>query len=557
MLGDSANATILVTDLVGRHLAPILEPLLGFSSISADEFIKLIPLALVALAAIKASLSIAQWFMWERVGEIVARDLRADLVKRFVFLNPFTRKAAAQETSESQLSSALTTDVRLLREYVIHFYGGLPREGLQVFFLFLTLVMLSPQQALYFLGGVAPVVVVIARLGKSLRRRAGKALKDYSELTEWLQQRLLGIETIKHYQTERLEIANMHELNESMYRRFLRAARIKAASSPLIELVAGASLTLVLYLSLERISDNQTTGAIQLSFFSTLALLTQAGGKLGKYFNANREGVAALKRLKEIDNYLKLNAKMNLSIPVEKVSLGKGDRLIAEGITVTYPQASKPALRNFSFTFEKGKIYCLCGHSGAGKSTLFGVTLGLIPTTRGKVWMEMSSVPDFPIGYMPQKVRLAPASIAENVSYPSPEYDRQKTSRALTAVGLEGFVASLDKDVDMIVGQDGQGLSGGQAQRVQLARIEYHGNPVVLVDEGTSALDPETEILVYTFLRKLADRGSIIMMIAHRASALEIADEILLMKEGELVKSGNAKQIKSSPEFAAYLGSEV
>ena len=112
-----------------------------------------------------------------------------------------------------------------------------------------------------------------------------------------MQQRLLGVETIKHYRTEAIEVRKMHELTDNLYQRFLKAARVKARTSPLIEALSVASMVVVLVIALRDISTGTLTGSVLLSFFATLGLLSQAAGRLGRYLNSNREGAAAADRL--------------------------------------------------------------------------------------------------------------------------------------------------------------------------------------------------------------------------------------------------------------------
>jgi subfamily B ATP-binding cassette protein MsbA len=144
-----------------------------------------------------------------------------------------------------------------------------------------------------------------------------------------------------------------------------------------------------------------------------------------------------------------------------------------------------------------------------------------------------------PIVYMPQKVLLLPDSIAANIAYPEAQYDPMRIWSALEEVGLAGLTSSLDAGIQTQIGEGGTGLSGGQAQRILLARLAYHQAPFVLVDEGTSALDPETERLIQALLRKLTNQGRVVITIAHRHSVVEAADIVLRLEEGLLTSVDN------------------
>jgi ABC-type multidrug transport system fused ATPase/permease subunit len=533
----AADQKLSYESLLGPRIGPWVEALTGTSGTTAGETLHTLPALLIGLAGIRAVLTLVQWYLWERAGEVVSRDIRNDLTQAYLHLDPNIRRSSTARSLEGALSSTITTDVKLLREYITHFYGGLPRELLQVIFLSVTLVLLSPKLTLIFLLGVAPVGVVISRIGKKLRKRASKALSDYSDLSEWLQQRLLGIETIKHFGTEHLEETRMQALTQSLFQRFLGAARIKSRTSPVVEAMAVLAMTIVLVIAMRDVASGQASGAVQMSFFSTLALLSQAAGKLGRYVNSNREGAAAVDRVLRQFSHL-----AGSTLPVIPRALQYDPegttRIVCKNITGQYVEAEAPALKDFSFTFEGGKIYCLAGPSGAGKSTVFNILLGLLSPSKGSIeffvrdrWERRLS----PISYMPQKVLVLADSLGANVAYPEVDWDATCVEQALHHVGLESLYKAWPDGIHTRIGEGGAGLSGGQAQRVLLARLAYHDAPFILVDEGTSALDPETERRIQALLRELAARGHVVITIAHRESAVAAADVTLQLHDGSLL----------------------
>lgn len=522
--------------LLGPRLAPWVSSWTGSHSTSAGQMLHVLPIMLLCLAALRAFLTFVQWYLWERAGEVVSFHIRDDLTKAYLGLDPNVRRSAMSRTLEGALSSSITTDVKLMREYITHFYGGLPRELLSVIFLCVTLVLLSPKLTLIFLLGVAPIGWAISRIGKKLRRRASKALADYSDLSEWLQQRLLGIETIKHFGTEQIEEVRMNSLTQSLFQRFLGAARVKARTSPIIEAMAVIAMTIVLIIAMGDVAKGEASGAVQMSFFATLALVSQAAGKLGRYVNSNREGAAAVDRILAQFGSLS-TAHQSSIIRTPEYDPASPCRIECANVTAQYAGSLTPSLKDLTFTFEGGKIYCLAGPSGAGKTTLFNVLLGLLTPSSGSVrfctsepWHETKS----PVTYMPQKVHLLPESLAANIAYPEATWDSARVREAIDKVGLTDLVKSWQTGIDSRLGEGGVGLSGGQAQRVLLARLAYHDTPFVLVDEGTSALDPETERRIQSLLRGLAQKGRVIITIAHRESVVEGADVVLRLDHGSL-----------------------
>jgi subfamily B ATP-binding cassette protein MsbA len=155
------------------------------------------------------------------------------------------------------------------------------------------------------------------------------------------------------------------------------------------------------------------------------------------------------------------------------------------------------------------------------------------------------------ISYLPQAIPEVPCELGEGVAYPRLRYQPARAREALDSVGFQIDASRLPDGLATRVGPAGLRLSGGQAQRLQLARVAYHRSPVILIDEGTSALDPEMEKLVLSRIRKLADEGAVVVMIAHRLAAVEASDEVLVMSQGALVKSGKTSDVLRSGEFLA------
>lgn len=544
--------SISFASLLGERWAVLLTAVFARDAITIDHLWNFLPIFLISLSFLRASLLVAQWWIWEAVSETYVAALRSRLVDKFLNLSPFARRSLLKE--DEQVSTVISNDIRMFREYLIHFFGGLPRELLQVFFYTISLLMLSPWLFVVFIFGLSPAVVALNRLGKKIRKRSGVALDQYSGLAEWLQQRLLGIETIKHYRMELFEAERMNELTDKMTKSFFRTVRAKVRSGPILEFIAIFSLVLVLYVSFQMVASGLVTGSVLISFFAVLAILAQSASKLGRYFSANREGVAALSRIESFEKTLSQHQQSDIQSFAFYPAADKV--LTLDNISVSYQKSGSPALKEFSYSFKGSKVYCICGPSGAGKSTLMQYILGMLPSQHGRMLISEScrhdNISGELIGYMPQSVRLAPVSIFENIAYPQEIVDEKKARQALKKAGfsaqfIEDFSPKGAKEFSSLE------LSGGQAQRVMIARLFYHNFPIILIDEGTSALDPKTEAIVYQGIENLARNGAAVLMIAHRLSALDIADEVLLLENGRLKAHDHPDQIRVSKAFQDFV----
>lgn len=556
LLNPNPDELIPISSLLGDSLTAVITRWTDSEYVSASLLWRILPVLMVSTAAVRAILMAYQWGVWEWLSESFARGLRQNLVEAYLKLSPQARRE--QPVYDDQLASIMANDVRLVREYFVHFYGGFPRELFQVIFYLVSLVILSPLLFAIFVFGLLPAGLVLSRLGRKLRKRSSQALDIVSRVSEWIQQRLQGIETIKHYRTEALESNKMKDHTSRLMDSFLRAARVKARTSPLTELVAIIAMVMVLLVSFQMVQQGQTSGSILISFFALLGALSQSAAKLGKYYNSNREGAAALERLEACLNFFHSAKQLSLQKEEDLLASESDSLLHCEQLTVIYPRSQIAALDRFSYSFKKGKIYCICGPSGAGKSTLMNVLLGLVEPQKGKIlWSSQFQARQKSIGLVPQRIELANLSLAENISYPDAGYAPERLQMAIKAAGLEQTIQNLPAGAETAIGEGLAQLSGGQAQRILIARLFYHDMQLVMFDEGTSALDPETEALVYQSLRNLAGQGRTIIMIAHRFSALAIADEILLMDQGSLVAAAPPELMTDNPIFQSILGSSL
>jgi ABC-type multidrug transport system fused ATPase/permease subunit len=542
-------------DLIGPVWSSWLSNVLNTDGIRALELYWFLPIFLAFIATVKALLTIFQWYTWEWLGEQLAYGWRQKMVESFVKLKPSRREYEDIIAAERELGGLMTQDIRTCRDYVVHFFGGLPREGMQALFMAISVSTLSPKLFFVFALCLAPIVAFLGRLGKKIRKRANRALEDNSVLGEWIQQRLLGIETIKQYGTESFEIGSMRLASANLYEGFLRATRLKSRTGPMIEVFGVLAICIAVGVAFFEIASGRISGAVAMSFFASLAIFAQSATKLGRYFNSNREGLAAADRIfRVIDQFD--SAKLESVRSPDIFKKADQNALVLSNLCVNY--GKKIAVELVSHRFLAGKIYCIVGASGAGKSSLFSAMLGLRDITSGSLNYELadkiSPSQRLLISYMPQQVPTFPGTIAQNVAYPEQSIDLARVEAALAAVGWTMDQRRLNQGLKTRVGAGELQLSGGEAQRLQLARLIYHKSPFILIDEGTSALDPELEKQVLVQARELAKSGSVVIMIAHRPAATDFADELIVMDQGRFSKFGPRSEVITSSDFRRVFG---
>ncbi len=549
----SPDKTRLVTyvELLGANIGGWIGALTHSSSLPIARLWEILPWMVVACACVRAVLAIVQWYLWEKSSEHIARHMRSEVIGLYLATHP-EQKRLRSERIDQEIGSAISTDIRGVREYLVHVYGGFPRELIQVCLYLATLLVLDWKLSALFFLGLGPAGIVLSRLGKKLRKRSQAALNNSSTLLEWLQERFSGLETIKQFRTEALEIEKMRAKSFQLLSFLLKATRVKSRTSPLLQVIAVGAMMIVLSYALRSLAREDMSSSTLLSFFSILGILSQSAAKLGRYHSSSKEGEAAALRLEALKNEMRAIQAPHLSLPFAKT---QDFTVELRGLGYLYPKAEAFALRGFDAQLKKGEIYAVAGASGSGKTTLIKLLLGLWAPTEGDMLLGISTRAE--LGYLPQHVQLLQDSLLANLSYPDATCDRARMELALKKVGLFDYLSSLPNGLESRVGEGGDIiLSGGQAQRIQLARLLYHRPPLVIIDEGTSALDPELEHLILQSLADLAREGATILMVAHRVKVLQLAHRVHVLRKGETLFVGKPQDFLERSDWRSYFEAE-
>ena len=533
LVGPSLSYVIQVrqeTYELSELLGPYLAQLFSFSEISASQLYDTLVFSLIFLASLKAVSSLSFSFLWEFLGGRSAHSLRKRLFKSYLEASPFAKRAFEEKGFEKNLATLMSKDTKSFQEYLVNVWGGISRELVQVCFFSCGLVFLSPLLFFVFFLCLLPVFLFLGKLGKKLKVRSSEAVESYSLLTEWVQDRFLGMETIKSRRTEAYEVRKMKEFSSELFQKDYRHAYTQSRAGPLLEFAGVCSLTLIVFVALWMIQKGFITSSVVLSFCTLLAILGQSLKKLGQYFSLRKTYSASLER---VSYYLSLctseKAKGFPKILNLSPEISAHTALVCSQISFLYPDSEKWALKDFSFSFKKGTFYCLAGPSGSGKSTLLKCLLGFLPYKRGEARYGRGVSSFSQIAYLPQKVQLPPVTVGECVSYPSEEIDKKKLSFAFGQAGMRDFVESLPEGSSTLVGDSIEtGFSGGQNQKLLLARLFYHKPALILIDEGTSSLDASSEEFVCENLKKLVKSSfSTVIFVSHSHQVMKYADELL------------------------------
>jgi len=507
-------------------------------------------LAVFASFAFKGIGAYGQALIMTKVGQTVLTDLQNRLFRHL--LNMDLAFFAAHRTGT--LISRLTTDIAAMRMAVSTALTGLGREALSI--VFLVAVMFYQDWLLATVAFVAfpATVIPIATLGRRLRKVTANTQAQTGTFMTLVEQSLSGIRLVKAYRMEAYEGERAQRLTTTIRDLVIKAERVRALASPLMETLGGVAVTIVIVYGGWRVIKSETTPG---AFFSFITALLTAYRPMKALANANasvNEGLAGAARLFAVlDTPPAIQEKPGAAT----LNVTRGE-VRFENVTFTYG-GDAAALNGITFTAAAGKTTALVGPSGAGKTTLLNLLPRFYEPTSGTILIDghdvsnvtLASLRDS-IALVSQDVVLFDDSIRANIRFGRPDAGDSEIETAARDAGAHDFIMALPEGYDTLVGERGQTLSGGQRQRIAIARALLKNAPILLLDEATSALDTETERQVQTALDRLK-QGRTTLVIAHRLSTIASADQICVIERGAVVETGDHNALLAKSGLYARL----
>lgn len=474
----------------------------------------------------------------------IKTDLRQSLFQHLLALGPLY--AYGQRTGE--LSTTLTEGIEALEDY---FNQYLPQLIVSALVPLTILVAVFPIDALsaVVLLLTAPLIplfmILIGRSAESLRRRQWQSL---SQMGAHFLDVLQGLTTLKVLGQSQAQLVNIARIAGRHRKVTMRVLRVAFLSALALELLSTVSVAIIaVEIGLRLLAGNLTfTAAFFILILAPefyLPLRT-----LGTRFHASMAGVSAAERIFAVlDTPLPIIASAPRSAVTEMVMPAP---IRFEEVHYAYQDGKRPALKGISLTIEPGQKVALVGASGSGKSTVASLLLRFMEPDAGRITVGDISLSEVDtavwrqlIAWVPQRPYLFHDSVAANIRLANPKATLDEVVSAARQAHLHDFIQSLPQGYDTVIGERGARLSGGQAQRLALARAFLRNAPLLILDEPTSNLDPETESLLAAATGRLM-QGRSTLVIAHRLSTVYEADQIVVLTHGRVAEAGRHTELQ-------------
>ena len=526
-------------------LAMLIKPIID-DVLPSRERLGFVAAMLVACYVFKGLGSYASVYLMTDVGQRLVRDVRNEL-----FGNMLDQSAGFfSRRTTGQLMSRLTNDVSRVQHVVSETVGDLVRELLAVLVYAGLLFYYDARLALVCLTGAPLIVYPLVRIGQRVRRTTRRSQEELEVLSHISAEAFTGHRIVKAFGAERHERRKFADAAHRLFRTNMKVTSSLAALPPVMELLGGLLAAGLLWYASREITTGQMTPG---DFTAFLAILFLSYGPIRKLsrVNANvQQAIAASERIFEILDTRTESEDRAGARPLETIR----DAIEFRDVSFAYERDDgRQILRRVSFTVGTGQMVAIVGLSGAGKTTLVNLIPRFYDVTGGGIFVDGIDLRDVTlrslralIGIVTQDTVLFDDTIANNIAYGSPGVSRATIEAAARTAHAHEFIVSLPKQYDTWVGERGQRLSGGQRQRVAIARALLRNSPILILDEATSSLDAESELLVQDALSHLMqDRTAFV--IAHRLSTVRRADAIIVLEEGQVVETGHHDELLAQP----------
>ena len=491
--------------------------------------------ATLAIAVVGAIAGYIDNYYTTSVGQWVANDLRLRIYQHLHRLSLRYYDHARIGT----LVSTITSDVATIQDFASSSTLDIVIDLVTIVFMVGLMFWLDWDFTLIAVAFTPVLLLFVFRFKKALKEATRAVRIRQSEVLSIVQRGLGSIKVTKAFGRQDLELAHLEAASLATVEAALRARKIKSLLSPTVGIVVAICTAIVLWKGTSLIIAGAMTAGALTVYLAYLKMFFKPVKDLASMTSTIAQTAVALERIQNI-----LSADEVIQERPGAIDPGRVRGAIRfDRVTFGYDR-DEQVLHEVSFDIEPGQVVGIVGSTGSGKSTLLSLLPRFYDPTLGRILIDGVDIADHKvaalraqIGFVLQDSVLFPGTVRENIAYGRPDAAEQDIIAAARIANADEFIARMPRGYDSLVGEHGNTLSGGQRQRIAIARTVLRNSPILVLDEPTAALDPQSELLVIEALQRLM-RGRTVIMIAHRLNTLIGADKIIVLKDGVVAEQG-------------------
>ena len=527
--GSNLYVPWIIKDMIDKVLAEKDMEMLNYSSIG-----------IVGVFLIRGIFYFGQSYLVSYVGQRVVIDIRGQLYRKFQRL-PL---AYYDKHRTGEMMSYISNDVAALQNAMVDKLIELITE-ISIFIGSLGMMFYLDWKLSLLTFAVVPMVGQAMNIfGKKLKKSGTMIQERMADMTAMLQESLSAVRVVKSFVREDHEIKRYDQENERNFEAAMLNIRLMSMLTPTVEFLAALAVTVIVWFGGYEVVEGRITAGALVAFLTYAVNLANPVKRISRAFGTMQQALAAADRVFAVMDLPETIADKLDAKPLPKVT----GRVKVDNVSFSYNEEA-PAVKNISFDVKPGQMIAFVGPSGAGKSTIANLLPRFYDVTEGSITVEGMDVRDVTlsslreqIGIVPQETMLFSGTVWENIRYGRLDATNEEIVEAAKAANADEFIRQLPNGYDTKLGERGVNISGGQRQRLAIARAILKDPQILILDEATSALDTESEKVVQAALDRLMV-GRTSFVIAHRLSTILSADRILVLDHGEIVEDGTHEEL--------------
>jgi subfamily B ATP-binding cassette protein MsbA len=523
------------------YSAYLLKHIINGLMIERDfKALRILAFTVAGLYLLKGFATFGQIVTLSRIGNRIIAAVQERLFDRLMDQNV----SFFHERRSSEFMSRLTLAANGARDVLQALITSIGRDALTVVGLIIVMLIQDPMLTVIALAGLPVIGVTLGKLIKRVRKYVLRSFHGVTRILDIMLEAAQGVRIVKSFNLEAMMRRRMRDAVHEVERAANKIATIQALASPLSDTLGGLAVAgVIVYGGWRVINNGQDAGAF-FSFIGSLLLAYEPAKRLGRLNLEIQNGLIGVTLMYEVLD-AKSHEPRQIGLPPLVVSEG---RIALSDVSFAYPGRAE-VLERLSLTVEPGKTTALVGGSGGGKSTILNLILRFFDPASGDIAIDGQSIQKVDlaslraaIGFVSQDVYLFRGSIRDNIALGKPGASEDEIVNAAKAAHAHDFISGFRQGYDTDVGELGTQLSGGQKQRIAIARAFLKNAPILLLDEPTAALDPESEREVQKALDELG-RGRTTLVVAHRLQTVVMASRIYVIENGSVAESGTHDEL--------------
>lgn len=528
--------------VVSRPLPAFLSRLIAIINTTPRfKLLQIIVFSFLALFILKGIFEFVRQYLMTKVGQLILRDIRNALYAKYQYLS----LDYYSKSKVGVLVSRITNDVGVINNSIAQGLTDVFYQGFKVILLLTLACVINWRLFLLSIVLFPLISIPVLRIGKSLRKMSARTQEKMGELTSALYEGISGIRIVKTFSMEDYEIERFARANQGLYKISLKSAKRIIVLSPITDIMGAAAAMLVLYVGGRQIIQGELSFGLFAAFMAAMFQCVQPFKRLSNINAILQQADAAATRIWQI-----LDVPPEMADRPGAIELAEVKKSINfEKVSFKYSGEKEEVLKEIDLEAPVGTVLAIVGASGVGKTTLVNLIGRFYDVTSGRITIDGHDIRALTLKSLRSKIAIVTQdmflfndTVRANIAYGNIQASFERIKQAASAAGADEFIQALPKGYETIIGDRGFRLSGGEKQRLAIARALLKNPPILILDEATSQLDSQSEILVQNALEQLM-RGRTVFVIAHRLSTVRNATKIVVLEEGGITQCGTHQQL--------------